>query len=72
MMVAREQERRVDGLTMGVRNALWRSAHLRWALYHLWSRLSGTPLLLAPRSPQAKLDAKLVTLAYQAQEIPAT
>ncbi|KAK2467795.1 hypothetical protein APHAL10511_000090 [Amanita phalloides] len=27
-----------------LRSVLWRSAHLRWTIYHLWSHLSGQPM----------------------------
>ncbi|KAI0700916.1 integral peroxisomal membrane peroxin-domain-containing protein [Cytidiella melzeri] len=39
-----------------IRRALWRSAYIRWAAYHLWSRITGLPLPPKVTPPEAKLS----------------
>ncbi|TFK89014.1 hypothetical protein K466DRAFT_645191 [Polyporus arcularius HHB13444] len=55
-----------------LRGALWRSAHIRWAVYHAWSRLSGQPLPPITRSPQSLSDAQLASVSASAQALPTT
>lgn len=55
-----------------LRRALWRSAHVRWALYHAWSRLSGLPLPPVTYSPQSQSEAQLASVTASAQALPAT
>ncbi|PIL33834.1 hypothetical protein GSI_03540 [Ganoderma sinense ZZ0214-1] len=46
-----------------LRGALWRSAHIRWAVYRAWSFLSGQPLPPVPRSPQSDSEAQLASIS---------
>ncbi|KAI0666562.1 integral peroxisomal membrane peroxin-domain-containing protein [Trametes maxima] len=50
-----------------VRRGLWRSAHLRWASYRAWSKLSGQPLPPITLSPQSRSEAELANLASSSQ-----
>ncbi|KAH9858580.1 integral peroxisomal membrane peroxin-domain-containing protein [Lenzites betulinus] len=45
-----------------IRRGLWRSAHIRWAIYRAWSRLSGQPLSPHALSPQTQ-SSSLTSLA---------
>jgi hypothetical protein len=47
-----------------IRRALWRSAYIRWAVYHLWSRISGLPL----PSKTTPSDAPLATTTTDKHE----
>ncbi|RPD54180.1 hypothetical protein L226DRAFT_536093 [Lentinus tigrinus ALCF2SS1-7] len=58
--------------TVVMRGALWRSAHIRWALYRAWSRLSGQPLPPITYSPQSQSDAQLASVSTSAQALPST
>ncbi|KAI0829927.1 integral peroxisomal membrane peroxin-domain-containing protein [Trametes gibbosa] len=55
-----------------MRRGLWRSAHLRWATYRAWSRLSGQPLPPPTLSPQSQASTELSSLASSAASQPAS
>ena len=55
-----------------LRRALWRSAHIRWAIYHAWARLSGQPLPPIIHSPQSQSEAQLASVSASTQALPAT
>lgn len=52
-----------------LRAALWRSAHLRWALYRLWALLSGQPL--PSTLPETPPTASIAAAGTQEAEPPA-
>ncbi|KAI0744856.1 integral peroxisomal membrane peroxin-domain-containing protein [Earliella scabrosa] len=63
--------------TSVMRNGLWRSSHIRWAVYRAWSRISGEPLPPFTLSPQSQSDAKLASVSSKpssasAQTLPST
>lgn len=49
-----------------LRKTLWRSAHIRWIIYNLWSHLSGQPILSAsiPHDADASSTKPLNTLRF--------
>lgn len=51
-----------------IRRALWRSAHIRWAVYFVWSRISGQPL--PPRVTPVDPSSQVLTIANKATQLP--